>query len=94
MIAGIGETMVKLFGFGAKWHWAIFWVVIGIGIVFRPLYNRVESIFKIFMILLTVSLVGTAVWVGPNIGGIVKGTIAFDVPSPKDHLMPCLLPWQ
>jgi hypothetical protein len=30
---------------------------------------------------MTVSLVGTALWVGPNIGGIIKGTVAFEVPA-------------
>ncbi len=29
---------------------------------------------------MTVCLVGTALWVGPNLTGIVKGTIAFDLP--------------
>jgi len=83
MIAGIGETMVKLTGFGQGWQWAIGWVVIGLLIVFRPIYNRVEWVFKVFIILMTVSLVGTAVWVGPNLVGIVKGTIALELPPQK-----------
>jgi Mn2+/Fe2+ NRAMP family transporter len=80
MIAGIGETMVKFSGIGQDWQWAVFWVVIGLLVVFRPIWNRVEWIFKIFIILMTVCLVGTAVWVGPNLLGIVKGTIAFELP--------------
>jgi Mn2+/Fe2+ NRAMP family transporter len=71
MIAGIGETMVKFSGIGQDWQWAVFWVVIGLLVVFRPIWNRVEWIFKIFIILMTVCLVGTAVWVGPNLVGIV-----------------------
>ncbi len=80
MIAGIGETMVNLTGFGQEWQWAVFWVVIGLAIVFRPIYDRAEWVFKVFIVLMTVSLVGTALWVGPNIGGIIKGTIAFELP--------------
>jgi len=80
MIAGIGEAMVELTGFGLEWQWALFWVVIGLAIVFRPIYDRAEWVFKVFIILMTISLVGTAIWVGPNIGGIVKGTIAFELP--------------
>ena len=80
MIAGIGETMVKLTGVGQEWQWAVFWVVIGLAIVFRPIYDRAEWVFKVFIILMTVSLVGTAIWVGPNIGGIIKGTVAFELP--------------
>jgi Mn2+/Fe2+ NRAMP family transporter len=80
MIAGIGETMVKLTGIGLEWQWALFWVVVGLAIVFRPIYDRAEWVFKVFIILMTVSLVGTAIWVGPNIGGIIKGTVAFELP--------------
>ena len=81
MIAGIGETMVKLTGIGEQWHWAIAWVILGLIIVFRPIYNQIEWIFKVFIILMTVSLVGTAIWVGPNLVGIIKGTITFDLPD-------------
>jgi Mn2+/Fe2+ NRAMP family transporter len=81
MIAGIGETMVKLTGIGQEWQWALFWVVVGLAIVFRPIYDRAEWVFKVFIILMTVSLVGTAIWVGPNIGGIIKGTVAFELPA-------------
>jgi hypothetical protein len=80
MLAGVGETMVKMTGVGRDWHWALFWIIIGLIIVFRPIYTRVEGVFKFFMILLTFSLVGAAVWVGPNIGGIIKGTLAFRLP--------------
>ncbi|MFC1593330.1 Nramp family divalent metal transporter [Candidatus Neomarinimicrobiota bacterium] len=80
LLAGVGETMIRITGIGTTLQWAIFWVVIGLIIVFRPTYNRAESIFKLFLILLTVSLVGTAIWVGPNVSGILKGTFAFQLP--------------
>jgi len=83
MIAGIGETMVKFSGFGQAWQWAVAWVIVGLLIVFRPIYDRAEWVFKVFIILMTISLVGTAVWVGPDVGGIVKGTIAFEIPEQK-----------
>ena len=81
MIAGIGETMVKLTGVGQVWQWAVFWVVIGLLVVFKPIYNRAEFVFKIFIVVMTASLVGTAVWVGPDILGIAKGTLAFQLPE-------------
>jgi Mn2+/Fe2+ NRAMP family transporter len=80
MIAGIGETMVMLTGIGQDWQWAVAWVVLGLFVVFRPIYNRVEWVFKVFIIVMTVSLVGTALWVGPNLVGIVKGTVALELP--------------
>jgi len=81
MIAGIGETMVKLTGVGQEWQWAIFWVAIGLLVVFKPVYNRAEFVFKIFIVVMTASLVGTAVWVGPDLLGITKGTFAFELPE-------------
>lgn len=81
LLAGVGETMVRITGIGTTFLWAIFWIVIGLVIVFRPVYNRAESVFKLFLILLTVSLVGTAIWVGPDFSGILKGTFAFQVPA-------------
>jgi Mn2+/Fe2+ NRAMP family transporter len=80
MIAGTGETMVSLTGIGQDWQWAVFWVILGLFVVFKPIWNRIEWIFKIFIILMTVCLVGTAAWVGPDIVGIVKGTFAFELP--------------
>jgi Mn2+/Fe2+ NRAMP family transporter len=81
MIAGIGETMVKLTGVGQEWQWAVFWVAIGLLVVFKPVYNRAEFVFKIFIVVMTASLVGTAVWVGPDILGIAKGTLALKLPE-------------
>jgi Mn2+/Fe2+ NRAMP family transporter len=80
MIAGIGETMTKVTGIGQGWHWGVFWVVIGLILVFKPIYNRIEWIFKGFILLMTISLVGTAIWVGPNLVGILKGTFTFQLP--------------
>ncbi|MFC1549989.1 Nramp family divalent metal transporter [Candidatus Neomarinimicrobiota bacterium] len=81
LLAGVGETMIRITGVGSTLQWAIFWVVIGLIIVFRPIYSRAELVFKLFLILLTVSLVGTAIWVGPNITGILKGTFTFQLPA-------------
>jgi Mn2+/Fe2+ NRAMP family transporter len=81
MIAGIGETMFKLTGIGPEWLWGLVWVIIGLLVVFRPLYDRAEWVFKVFIILMTITLVGTALWIGPNITGIIKGTFTFEIPE-------------
>ena len=81
MIAGIGETMVKLTGVGQEWQWAIFWVALGLLVVFKPLYNRTELVFKVFIVLMTISLVGTALWVGPDLVSALQGTFAFQLPE-------------
>ena len=81
MVAGVGEIMVELTGAGREWQWALVWVVVGLVIIFRPVYARVEWVFKGFMVLMTVSLLGTAVWVGPDLAGILKGVLTFQLPA-------------
>ena len=49
--------------------------------IFRPVYARVEWVFKGFMVLMTVSLLGTAIWVGPNLAGIFNGVLTFELPA-------------
>lgn len=80
MIVGAGELSVGLSGLGRPWQWAVVWVAVGLLLVFRPAYTRVEWIFKGFVALLSVSLLGTAVWVGPDLGAAFEGTVALRVP--------------
>ena len=35
MVKGVGESCVKLFGFGYAWLWSIFWVTIAAVIIFK-----------------------------------------------------------
>ena len=59
---------------------ALFWVAVGL-VIFSGRYARVEWMFKGFMVLMTVSLLGTALWVGPNLAGIFKGILTFELPA-------------
>ncbi len=81
MLAGVGEIMVELTGAGREWQWALVWVAVGLIVIFRPVYARVEWVFKGFMVLMTVSLLGTAIWVGPNLAGIFNGVLTFELPA-------------
>ena len=81
MVKGVGESSVKLFGFGAAWMWSIFWVTIAAIIVFKGILKRIEIIFYIFLILLSSSLIGIAIWTGPDPVSATKGIFMFDIPS-------------
>lgn len=80
-VAGLGETSVALSGVGNSRIWAVVWVVLGLLVVFRPLYNLVEALFKVFLVLLSVSLCGTAIWVGADLGHMLEGTLTFRIPE-------------
>ncbi|WP_142383173.1 divalent metal cation transporter [Bacillus canaveralius] len=45
------------------------------------IYNYIEITIKGILILMVVSLVGSAIWVGPDVPAIVKGTVAFSIPD-------------
>ena len=85
MAVGIGETWVNLTGWGDTYHWAMLWSGIGLALVFRPAYARVEIVFKVLLALLAVSFLGVAIWVGPNLEGVARGTVAFSLPKQVGH---------
>ena len=80
MTVGLGEASVNLTGLGQTWQWALLWNGIALTIVFRPVYGRIELLFKFFLVLLSICFLGTALWVGPNPAGILEGVFAFKLP--------------
>ncbi|MBM3854859.1 MAG: divalent metal cation transporter, partial [Verrucomicrobia bacterium] len=80
MLAGLAEVSRDLTGFGSKWPWEIFWVGVSLALVFRPSYERAEILFKFFVGLLAVSLLGCALWVGVNPLGIAQGVLLLQLP--------------
>jgi Mn2+/Fe2+ NRAMP family transporter len=55
MTVGVAEASMNLTGIGPVWHWALLWNGVAIAIVFRPLYGRIELVFKFFLVLLSIS---------------------------------------
>jgi Mn2+/Fe2+ NRAMP family transporter len=91
MTVGIGEACANLTGVGRTWQWAILWNAIALLIVFEPRIGRIEVLFKVFLVMLSVSLLGTALWVGPNPIGILEGTFAFKLPPQLGPFDPLLI---
>lgn len=81
MVVGCGETWVKLTHIGSAWQWSLLWVVIAAALVFRPVYQRVETVFKLILAVLAVALLGTAIRVGPDPAGVLRGTLGFALPK-------------
>jgi Mn2+/Fe2+ NRAMP family transporter len=67
----------------AVWPWALFWNGVALWLVFRPSYDLLETIFKFFLALLSVSFVGSALWVGFNPNDLVVGLFRFEMPDQK-----------
>lgn len=81
MVTGAGEAFSKAVGFGPPWAWSIFWVSLGAVLVFKGIFRRIEIVFFLFLALLSISLIGVAIWSGPNPVEAAKGALLFSIPE-------------
>jgi Mn2+/Fe2+ NRAMP family transporter len=91
MTVGIGEACRNMTGIGTTWQWALLFNGLATALVFRPAFQRMETLFKLLMTILSVSFVGTAIWVGPNFAGIGHGLVSFEVPQQTGQFGPLLV---
>lgn len=91
MAVGTGEVCRNLFGFGQTWQWAIAWYAVALVLVFQGSYERLEWVFKFFLAVLSISFVGSALWVGPSVTGILQGLYRFEMPDHQGKFNPLLV---
>ncbi|MFP6766796.1 MAG: divalent metal cation transporter, partial [Planctomycetaceae bacterium] len=91
MTRGIGEAFRNMTGVGTIWQWALFWNSMALVLVFRPAFQTVETLFKFFLVLLSVAFLGTAVRVGFNPAGIAQGLVSFEMPVQRGQFGPLLV---
>ena len=51
--------------------------------LYRGAYRHIEIVFYIFLAMLSVSLIGVAIWSGPNPIAAAKGVFLFAIPEQK-----------
>jgi Mn2+/Fe2+ NRAMP family transporter len=81
MIKGAGEASERLLGVLPAGGWSVFWACVAALFLFRGAYRHVEIVFYIFLAMLSLSLVGVAIWSGPDPVAAAKGVLLFDVPE-------------
>jgi Mn2+/Fe2+ NRAMP family transporter len=91
MTVGAGEVCRNLFGVGQTWQWAFLCNGIALLLVFRPSYQRLEWVFKFFLALLAISFVGSALWVGCDVKGLLQGLYRIGLPEQRGHFNPMLM---
>jgi Mn2+/Fe2+ NRAMP family transporter len=91
MTVGAGEVCRNLFGFGQTWQWAVACNGAALLLVLRPAYVLLERVFKVFLAALSVSFVGTALWVGPDPAGVVQGLFRIEMPGQHGRFNPALV---
>jgi Mn2+/Fe2+ NRAMP family transporter len=91
MTVGEGEVCRNLFGAGQTWHWALLCNAIALVLVFQPSYIRLERVFMFFLAVLSISFVGSALWVGPSAKGILQGLHRVEMPDQHGRFNPLLV---
>ena len=81
MLQGIGNSLARIFGVGNTLIWAIIAVAAAWFLTYRALYGPIEKVMMVLLAVMVVALVGSAVMVGPDFGGIVGGVFGFAVPA-------------
>ncbi len=91
MTVGVGEACRNMTGIGSRWAWALLCNGLAAALVFRPAYSRMEIVFKWLMAILSISFLGTAIWVGPNLAGLAHGLVSVDLPPQAGAFGPLLV---
>lgn len=91
MTVGVGEVCRNVFGFGQVWQWALVCNATALALVFQPAYRRLERVFLFFLAVLSVSFLGSALWVGFNPTGVVRGLFSIEMPGQRGHYNPMLV---
>lgn len=81
MIKGSGAALYNLISVGNEFVWSIFTVIAAILITGRASYRYLENTEKVILAIVALCLIGGAIAADPDVGAMVKGTFAFDVPK-------------
>ncbi|MDQ0218142.1 Mn2+/Fe2+ transporter [Peribacillus cavernae] len=81
MISGAGEALAWLFRFDYPFIWSVIVVLSALFVIRKNVFNTIENVMKVFLVLLTLVFIGLAIWSTPSMTGIIKGTLGFDIPA-------------
>ncbi len=91
MTVGSGEVCRNVFGVGEVWQFALAGNAVALALLFQPSYERLERVFKVFLGLLSISFMGSAVWVGFDPGAVVQGLFHVELPDQQGRFSPLLV---
>jgi Mn2+/Fe2+ NRAMP family transporter len=91
MSVGIVEVCRNVFRFGQVWQWALACNAVAFIFVFQSAYKRLEVVFLFFLAVLSVSFIGSALWVGFDPAEVLKGLVRVEMPAQRGHFNPMLV---
>ncbi len=81
MTVGTGETLRNMTGAGETWMWAIACNALAFVLIIRGKYTLLELLFKFFLAMLSISFIGSAIWVGFSGVDVLRGLTSFEMPG-------------
>jgi len=81
MTVGVGEVCRNVFGGGPVWMWGAICNGVAIYLVFARSFRVLEIVFFAFLAVLSISFVGSAVWVGFNPAEVLRGLARIEMPG-------------
>jgi Mn2+/Fe2+ NRAMP family transporter len=91
MTVGVGEVCRNVFRFGQVWQWGLLCNATALALVFRPSFRRLEIVFMVFLGILSVSFLGSALWVGLDPVGLMRGMVTIEMPGQHGRFNPALV---
>jgi Mn2+/Fe2+ NRAMP family transporter len=91
MTVGTGEVCRNLFGFGETWMWALVSNTAAFILVLQGEYRPLEWMFKFFLALMSISFLGSAIWVGFNATEVMAGLFRLEMPGQHGDFNPLLV---
>ena len=90
MTVGVGEVCRNLFGAGQVWQFALAANLIALALL-QSSYDRLENVFKFFLAVLSISFVGSALWVGFDPAAVLRGLYRVSLPEQQGRFSPLLV---
>ena len=91
MTVGEGEVLRNVSGVGEVWMWAILCNAVAMVLVLKGGYNSLETLFKLFLGLLSISFVGSAIWVGFSGLDVLQGLYRVEMPGQLGDFDPLMV---
>jgi Mn2+/Fe2+ NRAMP family transporter len=91
MTVGVGEVCRNVFGVGEVWPFSLAANALALALLFQPSYARLEGVFKFFLVILSISFLGSALWVGFDPGAVLGGLYRVSLPEQQGRFSPLLV---
>lgn len=91
MTVGEGEVLRNVTNVGEVWMWSILCNLIALLLIVKGGYDSLENLFKLFLGLMSISFVGSAMWVGFSGVEVLRGLYRIEMPGQLGNFDPLMV---